>query len=813
MDTTAVLADYLDAQMDAILAVWRSTVERVGDVPEAERLSRTDFLDHIPVILQHLAEQLRGLNREHSTIVASQEHGRHRWLAGYDIAEVVRELGHLRTTLISATLEFCRLNDVASDDLFDLLTVINSVLDVATAESIQQYQEDSRLETSKALAEVEIRQAAMQDAWLAAKLEQAKLRTVLKNLPVGVWVFDGNGTLVAVNSEAERLQGFPSSDAELNRLSLDDLRAHFSYRTLDGNPISGDELPTTRALRGEIVLQQEMLWGTPDALRYIVVGSTPLLSHDGQPTGAVTVVQDVTNSRKLEADLAGSEARFRAIVEQSPVLIWRTDAEGTIDFVNQAWLDFTGRSRDAEMGQGWAEGIHPDDSERALAVIAAAINGRETLRVDYRLRRHDGQFRWISDHGAPFYGADNRFLGYLGSAVDITERIELEVSLAQQRELAEEASRHKTRIVSALSHDARTPLNAVVLAAELLEIQVRDQSDPEVHECLRTIRNSVNNVLDLLGDLLNLSKIDAGALPAMPSRFPVMPVLSECLSSIKPQAKLKGLQVSIDAGPLAELSVETDRSKLKQILSNLLSNALRYTDHGSIEILGHRDAETIEISVRDTGVGIAAEDQARIFDEFTILDAPERSMGERTGLGLAICHRLASLLNGEIRLTSAPGSGSTFRLRLPASILVNAEPVEVAARLTQSHDGEDGGAVLIAEDHLESRQTLARVISRMGYRTLEASNGRDALALARRERPVAILMDVNMPIMDGIDATIALRADPATRDLPIFALTGDVTLVNQHRIGEAGVNGYLEKPVTWDRIQKALATIGKPARP
>jgi CheY-like chemotaxis protein/anti-sigma regulatory factor (Ser/Thr protein kinase) len=344
----------------------------------------------------------------------------------------------------------------------------------------------------------------------------------------------------------------------------------------------------------------------------------------------------------------------------------------------------------------------------------------------------------------------------------------------------------------------------------LLESQAKDQDDAEVLECLRTIRDSVRNVLDLLSDLLDLSRIDAGATRAEISRFDLQLTLRECLSSIEPQARAKGLDVQLDPGNLPDTRLETDRAKLKQILSNLLSNALRYTERGRIRLFATRDDGHFRIGVEDTGVGIAEVDQSRIFDEFAVLEHPNRHRGEGTGLGLAICRRLANLLEGEIELESKLGVGSTFTLVLPSKVLTAEQTAEPPTSAKQVRDFS--GAILIAEDHDDSRKTLAKVLRRMGYRVLEAENGEEVLAHVRVERPMVVLMDVNMPGMDGVEATLALRSDPSTRDLPIFALTGDVTIVNQQRIGEAGVDGYLEKPVTWERLEGALAQLrnGRP---
>lgn len=932
MSEPAMLADHLDRQSSAILAVWRATVERVGDVSEAGRLSFTDFIDHIPDLLDRLAERLRG--RVVDATVTGKKHGTVRWRQGYDIAEVVNEFGHLRTALTRATAEFAREHDWDIASLESAYEAVNDVLDEATAESVRQFQEDSRAETQQALAEVKKRQGAIEEAWISAKIEKSKLRTIINSLPVGVWVVDAEGTIIGVNQEAERIQGFPHKEnvGLANVYRLDGERRVFRP---DGSPCRPEDLPIVRALRGEPVNDEEMTWITPSNTSAVAIKAAPLTDPSGTIVGAVAVVQDLTNRRRteeqlrhqrdlsrtitdtlgeglctldtegrvtfvnpaavqllgwspdellgkklhelihyersdgtpypgeecpllgvlhsggtvqgdevfirkdgsrfigsytasaivsggrivglaeafrditerkrLEARLAASEAQFRTIAEKTPVMIWRTDANARCDYVNQTWVEFMGPGVDGELTERWITAIHPEDRQRVTEHSTEAFARREPFEQIYRIRRRDGQYRWLSDLAAPYRDASGTFLGYLGSCLDITERINLERALEQQRALAEEASRHKTRLVSALSHDARTPLNAVVLAAQLLELHFDENADDEVQTCLRTIRHSVRNVLDLLGDLLDLSKIDAGATPAEITRFPVELVLAECVASIEPQAKLKGLDLRFEAGPLAGKTIETDRSKLKQIISNLLSNALRYTERGRVRLYTEQTDDQIRIAVEDTGIGIDPRDQARIFDEFAVIDHPRRTEGG-TGLGLAICRRLASLLMGEIALDSELGKGSTFRLVLPSSVLTTDSP-RSGDRDSVESPAMDQGAIVVAEDHLESRQTLARFLRRMGFRVLEASNGHDVLAQVRCESVMAVLMDVNMPLMDGIEATQTLRADPRFHELPIFALTGDVTLVNQHRIGEAGVNGYLEKPVTWEALKHALATL------
>jgi signal transduction histidine kinase len=676
MIESASLADHIDRQSDDILAHWRSAVGHDDDLPGAARLSRAEIDDHVPALLDRIAERLRGQPADPAGL--ARQHGGQRWRSGYNIAEVVVELGHLRATLTRATGAFARVNGWDLGRLEAAVTAVNDVLDDVTAESVRQYEEDSRRETQQALAEVKSRQKAIEEAWVAAKLERSRLRGILRSLPVAVWVIDADGTFIGTNTEAERMQG-GETDPDGERPNLFRLDPGSRLLLPDGTPCPVGRLPAARALRGETVSQEEYVWPAPGSSRTVAVNASPLTDAAGGVIGAVVV------------------------------------------------------------------------------------------------------------------------------AVDLTARKRLEDALTTQRAMAEEASRHKTRLVSALSHDVRTPLNAVVLAAELLAASLGGKDDPEVQESLRTIRHSVRNVLDLLGDLLDLTRLDAGVSPLDVSRFAVEPVLAECLASIEPQARLKGLDVRLEPGPLAGQNFETDRSKLKQVLSNLLSNALRYTERGHVRLYGGREDGRLLIAVEDTGVGIDAADQARVFDEFAVLDHPVRKPGEGTGLGLSICRRLVGLLGGEVRLRSAPGAGSTFTLALPDSVLTRATPP------AHDHHAGDGGfdgagAVLIAEDHADSRQTLARVLRRIGFRVVEADNGRDALERARLAAADlrAVLMDVNMPEMDGVAATLALRADPALGQIPIFALTGDVTAENQQRIAEAGVDGFLEKPVTLEALRDAL---------
>jgi PAS domain S-box-containing protein len=810
MTEPLLLADHIDEQAEAILAVWRATVEREGDVPAAERLSHREFLDHVPVLLERLAERLRG--RPGDVVAEAKEHGAHRWRQGYDIGAIINEFAHLRTALCRSTLEYARDQGWGLTRLEAAYEAINEVLSEATAESVRQFEEDGRREHQKALAEAERRSQSAEQAWALARAEQARLRAVLQSLPAAVWVVDAGGTIVVANDVADRLHR-PLDPDYIGRANIHDLGPAYRVFRPDGSAYASDALPLARGLRGETVTQEELVWEIDGSHRTLLINAAPLNDTDGRPAGAVGVAQDVTVWKRHEDALRRQLDLFRAISEALGEGLCTLDLEGRVDFLNPAAEQLLGWARDELIGRRLDETVrqerrdgtpYPADETPFRQVRRTAT----TIQGDQILIRKDGSRLSVSFIASPIL-TDGRMTGLVLVLRDNSERIAQEDALNRQRERAEEASRHKTRLVSALSHDVRTPLNAVVLAAQLLEIHFNSDTDAEIQQCLRTIRHSVRNILDLLGDLLNLSRLDSGVVAPEVSRFPLEPVLAECLASVETQAKLKGLDIRLDAGDLAGFSLETDRAKLKQIIANFLSNAVRYTERGRVRLVGSHPGGQVRIAVADSGVGIHPGDQGRIFDEFAVLEHPRRKLGEGTGLGLAICRRLAILLGGEILLESVPGEGSTFTLVLPDATLARARQRPEASNgdLAPAAVRPEVGVILVAEDHPDSRQTLAKVLRRMGYRVLEASNGRDVLSLVEDVRPLAVLMDVNMPLMNGVDATVALRADPRFHDLPIFALTGDVTPDNQLRIGEAGVNGYLEKPVSWDLLEQALASI------
>ncbi|MEP7065163.1 MAG: ATP-binding protein [Gemmatimonadota bacterium] len=354
-----------------------------------------------------------------------------------------------------------------------------------------------------------------------------------------------------------------------------------------------------------------------------------------------------------------SELRFRTTANAAPVLIWTTGPDRGGDWYNQPWLDYTGRTLEQELGDGWLDGVHPDDIDRYLTAYVAAFNARKEFSMEYRLRNAKGEFRWVLDNGVPRFDPSGEFSGYIGSCIDVTD-------LRIAREAAENANRTKADFLAAMSHELRTPLNAISGYAQLLEMGLHGPITEQQRTALERIRRSHNILARLIEDVLSFARIDAGHIQYKVADVAVDELLEGVEALVAPQLELKGLRY-VYTPTDRSVNMRADRDKVEQIMLNLLSNAIKFTDEGSIWVESGTTEEEVLIHVRDTGRGIPADKLQSIFEPFVQVDSGlKRGIGG-TGLGLAISRELARGMSGDIRTESIEGNGAMFTLALPKS--------------------------------------------------------------------------------------------------------------------------------------------------
>ncbi len=427
-----------------------------------------------------------------------------------------------------------------------------------------------------------------------------------------------------------------------------------------------------------------------------------------------------------------------------------------------------------------------------LAVVLGRFSDR-TRRLGVQVRRQVGELREQADH-----------LVRINAALTASQT-ELRVA----RDLAESANRAKSEFLANMSHELRTPLNVVIGYSELIRDDIRDAgTSPDLDSDLQRIRDAGRQLLALVNDVLDLSKIEAGRMEPHLETFDLATMLHEVARTAGPlmEANRNRLEVRLSE-PLGEMT--SDLTWVRQILFNLLSNAAKFTQEGEIELgaerIGGPGDEWVEIRVRDTGIGIAPDRQEQVFEPFTQADSATTRRYGGTGLGLTISRRLCEGLGGQIRLDSALARGSTFTVRLPARLAGPAGKASPAAASAGSPPSPDPGpgaeTVLVIDDDPDAADLIGRILSRDGYRVVTASSGAEGIRLARTHRPAAITLDVMMPGMDGWAVLSALKSDPDLARIPVIM----ETIVNNRDLGYAlGASDYLVKPVDRTRLLQAL---------
>jgi signal transduction histidine kinase/ActR/RegA family two-component response regulator len=371
------------------------------------------------------------------------------------------------------------------------------------------------------------------------------------------------------------------------------------------------------------------------------------------------------------------------------------------------------------------------------------------------------------------------------------------MDLAEKSHQLEMANQHKSEFLANMSHELRTPLNAVIGFSEvLLEKEVGGLNNTQ-EEYLNDVLTSGTHLLALINDILDLAKVEAGKMELELSVFPLRGVLETGLSMVRERATSHGIQLHVDVDPQVDLIVADER-KVKQIVFNLLSNAVKFTpDGGSITVQTHVHADIVEVSVTDTGIGIQPEDQPKVFEAFQQVGTSSRVKHEGTGLGLALVKHMVELHGGTVWVASQVGRGSTFTVTLPLRHAVPEQEQEPDGiePLALSRASDGGELILIVEDDAKNMRLARDILQRRGYLVLEAESAEEGIEIARQHHPDLVLMDIQLPGMDGMAALQHLRADPSTANIRVVALTAFAMKADIERIVSAGFDGYMTKPI------------------
>ncbi|CAK0765305.1 two-component system, sensor histidine kinase [Gammaproteobacteria bacterium] len=534
------------------------------------------------------------------------------------------------------------------------------------------------------------------------------------------------------------------------------------------------------------------------ALRQMTAGEVPLQTVAVEGSAEIRQLMESFNQlyvqiRSQEAILQESETRFRHLADSVSVLIWLADTSKFYFYFNKVWMDFTGRTFAQEVGNGWTEAVHPDDLQPCIDTYVKCFDARQSFAMEYRLLRHDGEYRWIYDQGAPRYDANGIFIGYVGGCIDITDRKLAEERLVEARKAAEAASHAKSAFLAMMSHELRTPMTGVIGMADFLSGTPLNE-DQRLY--IDTMRSSARTLLTVLNDILDYSKIDAGRLLIDHVAFDAVTLAAEAVRLFWPKAEENADSLGLDTDGLTTLFVKGDPIRIKQVLGNLISNAIKFTKNGKVMVrLRYREADNylhLLFEVEDTGIGISPSDLGCLFLPFSQANVGATRKFGGTGLGLAISKHLVELMGGEISVTSQPGWGSLFRF---SCLVEHAGPEDFATDPQQVLDVRPM-TILLAEDNPINRMIVKIGLEQRHHRVTMVENGAQAYEAAAKQQFDLILMDMQMPVMDGAEATRLIRTLPLPfSKVPIVALTADT--LTEHRVAymEAGLTDFVAKPI------------------
>jgi PAS domain S-box-containing protein len=517
--------------------------------------------------------------------------------------------------------------------------------------------------------------------------------------------------------------------------------------------------------------------------------------------------EKVSKEKQLvESKAEKSEKKFRMLTEISPVGVFQTRPDGYTTFVNPKWCELSGLSFEEALGNGWLDALHPEDRIRIENGWEEATDNSMQSLASYRFMKKDGSIIWVMGQAVPEYNNNHEIIGYVGTITDITKIKETEIELKNAIEKAKESDKLKSTFLMNLSHEVRTPMNGIIGFTDLLAQDDISHSEKENYSSY--INQCTKQLLTIIDDILEISYLETKQVKPEWKIINLNTVLNALFSLFEIKTKVKNIGLIFNEKLNdSEALIRIDESKLIKILSNILENAIKFTDKGSVEFGYKKTGSHYEIFVTDTGIGIDSDNYATIFNRFTQEDQKIKDNFGGLGLGLSIAKENTDLLGGTISVSSEKGKGTTFHLTFPNSavdVQINGNIDKSASIEIENKTIKDQKFILIAEDEKMNFVFLKKVIGLLfpDISILHAENGKEVIYLVENNSVDLILMDIKMPIIDGIEATKIIRTK--YKDLPVIAQSAYSSSEHKKKALHAGCNDFIEKPINKETLKQVI---------
>lgn len=651
--------------------------------------------------------------------------------------------------------------------------------------------------------------------------ERNNLEMTFNHSPLGMLIMDCNRVVRQVNNAFLEMLGI-SDDQVLGLGYGDGIGCVFSREKGCGNSSDCGLCEIRNRISAvfktgipskDLVIQQTTLRGGVRKRPWYNILFMPV-HHSGERS-VLLVITNVSESMEREQKLIEANNFSLKMMENFPALIWKTDNTGRNVYANHNFLTFVGKSEQEVISEGWLDCVHPDDREKLEVKVFEQIDEKWMHNTELRLKHSSGNYIWLNTVIKPFYDITGKQDGYIGMGLDIDDKKNTEMQLQRAKEEAEKANRSKSEFLANMSHEIRTPINGIV---GMIELTLLTRLDSEQKDNLLTAKSCANSLLKIINDILDFSKMEAGKLVIDNVDFDIRLLIEEIFKAQSTHADRKGLEFNYTFYSGIPQYLLGDPGRLQQILNNLVSNAIKFTEKGEVNIVVRKElveADKVELkfSVSDTGIGISDEDKEKLFKTFSQVDSSITRKYGGNGLGLVISRQLVEMMGGRMWIESEKGKGSTFNF----TVGFNKGRMTVSGPDRQQTAVKTAGKlkILLAEDDNVNKAVITRMLKERGHEVDVAGTGVEAVGLfSEKGNYDLILMDIHMPVMDGLEATKIIREkEGGERHTPVIALTAHALQGDRERFMELGMDEYIPKPVGMKELYSIIEAAVSGLRP